>query len=234
MSDVRGSFMAHGSSGWNEFEQIEVAPQGRLGITCNDEGCSDWAIRQPREFAEFRYHRDCFFCPQGHVAPSRLERAKLQAKDKLLVEEPDGIFDREWWHSSPNRLCMSSIRVGYLHIGTKAAAIDNELRTSASSESRESYLYRARLRESSSVSSTCGAIDPNTYVETDGGEDLIKRLGLSATTAESRMLYRYINIREDPGSISLVVPTSMIVEFIEAECVSRSFADRNQLRPPAR
>lgn len=226
--------MAHDSSGWKELERIEVAPQDRLGITCKDEGCSDWAVPQAREFAEFKYHKDCFFCPEGHAAPNFLEQVKIQVEDTQLLEEPWCIFDREWWHSSSNRISMNSIRDGYLHIGTKAAAIDNELRINWNGAARESYLYRVRLRGSAGVGSTSGVVDPNTYVEIDGGDNLIKLLRLPDMSAERGLVYRYINIREDPGSISLIVPTSRIVDLIEVDCVSRPLADRKQLRPPAR
>lgn len=230
MAEVSGLFVSFASGKGVCFNRLKVAPQGQLGITCVNEQCGDWAVPEVREFAKFKYHRDCFLCRKGHAAPKPHELASLQAGDVSLVREPCDIFNREWWHSSPQKIDADKISDGYFHVGTKSAAIDNDMRTAMTVGCGESYLYRVLLSGCSGMGCVGTKVDPTTYVETDGGDDLIKLLGLSRNSSRGDVVRRYVNIREDPGSISLIVPTAFVREIAEIEHVSKPFRDREKLR----
>lgn len=89
-----------------------------------------------------------------------------------------------------------------LHIGTYEAAIENTLRRmrDQSSESSDFYLYRVQLDPQCRVAEGVHP-EPTDFV---GDTDL-------ASVAGSQVdLYRYINVHEDPGSISAAITNRAI------------------------
>lgn len=182
------------------MDAIEVAPAGHVGIKCED---GHWAIPANREFGAFSYHRKSYWCANGDKAPVRFATAAVQESHVpyLGAEGKSKVLNGEWFHASPLSKVKfpSSLRSDrYVHLGTRIAATDWDLVQSRGRE--ESFLYSVKLSSEATVSD-------DIHVESDAGSD-IREKGL---TLDAFDIYRYVNVKEDPGSVSVLIRPSAIV-----------------------
>ena len=134
---------------------------------------------------------------------------------------PEEITSTTWWHSSSSKIDFPNLTPSkYMHLGTLRAAIDNEPRIASSDG--PSYLYSVRLKPQSNAE----YIHPDIFVETDGNTSY-EMLGCPMTHA----IHRYVNIREDPGSLSLVVLPEAIESVMVCEEKMFSHWDRPRYSP---
>ncbi|SEO03821.1 hypothetical protein SAMN05216281_1278 [Cryobacterium luteum] len=155
-------------------------------------------------------------CNAGHLLPAQVEwRATSRkckcgssesrtnvgviASDAGLVRDSGMLFERDWWHAtfSPPTELFAARATFALHVGTEFAA---EIRARAlfddsrvTAEEVEVFTYRLRLQRGTPVANDIFIDSPL--------DDPEHRL---AILAAGHGVARYLNRREDVGSISLV------------------------------
>lgn len=171
---------------------LPIAPQGRWGLECHTPGCSDsWAERRWHNPETTHRHSDMYGCPNKHHAYTKGTVAGILAEDVELIEHPDRVHKRTWWHASDSNVATFDGRA--LHVGSREAA---DLRSIEHQFRGKTWLYAIKLDPRTPVS-------PVIYVERDGFDSLERVESLPPAT--SPIAFRYVNVREAPGSVSLML-----------------------------
>jgi hypothetical protein len=129
-----------------------------------------------------------------------------------------------WFHSSRGELSASADASGYVHVGTRASAIDRYLTTVEERGDAGATVYVLRIVDRSPVSSQLGALadgaDPWSYLD---GDEVLHDYGLAEWDWGTRISSFYVNVAEDPGSVSLFAPLD-IFEVVTTETLPPGFA----------
>ncbi|MGQ4560640.1 hypothetical protein ACUH90_02165 [Dermabacteraceae bacterium P7054] len=178
-------------------------------------------------------------CPSCGVNSDSPERADYDWDRSDLAADDDIVLDLNWYHTTTHRnwpdpnfgfsaapSCgpqswvasrddCATARLQWearqkrkaLHVGTYEAAIENMLRRLSYQPVLETqyYLYRVHLKADSVLAPGINR-EPTNFV----GDTYLEKLGLGQGE-----IYRYVNVHEDEGSISLALGAEVI------ECVQR-------------
>lgn len=129
--------------------------------------------------------------PDPHFDPA--EKLTSNAKNYMRNSTGNPHAVEEW---------VARQKTKALHVGTYEAAIENMLRQLGNQRASETqyYLYRVKLSKASKV-----APGVNPEPSSSFGDSYLADLGI-----ESGGIYRYINVHEDEGSVSLALGTKAI------------------------
>jgi hypothetical protein len=139
-----------------------------------------------------------------------------------------------WFHASRGALESSADADGYLHVGTRAAALDRYRTTVEERGDSGGTLYELRIVDPGPVRSQLEALragaDPWDCLD---GDEVLHDYGLAEWgIAAERSASFYLNVCEDLGSVSLFAPLD-IFEVLTTEPIVPGFAAR-QRQPDGR
>lgn len=187
-----------------QLSQIEVAPKGYWGLRCVTHG--EFVERIEPDLAKDKYHRDMFKCSSGGEANMQ-PLPVLLADDVSLVQTPSEIFNRSWWHVTREPLVtLRSNKL--LHLGSLSAALHRAvLLKGMDFENKGLHLYRFQLDHESKI-------ENRILVEATQGLS-VEELFRIDPSRDTPRIQRYINVREAPGSISLLIDAGVIKHWVE-------------------
>ena len=184
------------------LSEIDVATKGFWGLRCTAHG--KFVERIEADPANDKYHRDMFKCPDGDTDMQRLPA--LLADDVSLVQTPSEVFNRSWWHVTKKPLTeLDPSKL--IHVGSLSAANHRAVLLAAFNRSTDLYFYEVQLRRESKI-------EDHLLVEVTHGET-VEALFEIKPSPDTPRVHRYINVREAPGSISLVIDAGVIKGFVE-------------------
>lgn len=166
---------------------VEVAPPGRSGARCKNghyfKPISDWAPKA----------RACLH--PGCAEREDVESVALRVSQIPLVLNPWFSRRRHWWHSSAAHELTTTDPVDsgedwLMHVGTRSAALQRALADRRSGVPQ--YLHRVVLADAARIA-------PETVLENQYRDPMHVLLHVRG----DRSVVRYVNAREDAGSVSL-------------------------------
>lgn len=131
----------------------------------------------------------------------------LLADDVSLVQTSSGIYNRSWGHVT--REPLEALRSNKLmHLGSLSAALHRAvLLNDLSFQNEGLHLYRFQLDHDSKI-------ENRIVIEATQGITVEELFGIDPSRDTPR-IQRYINVREAPGSISLLIDAGVIKHFVE-------------------
>ena len=171
------------------FDRLEVAPIGSSGLRCRNGHFFGLAVvwRGPAPY-----------CGEG-ACRERGEQHLVAVvhSDASLIEEPETVHSRSWWHTTDAKNEFKDDS-DVIHSGTKRAAL---FRAQAVSEVGQPIkLWELQTREDAAIASD--------VVMDNSNVDAMSELAISLV---GHGIVRYVNGREDAGSVSLLARSSAFV-----------------------
>lgn len=185
------------------LESIPVAPSSAWGVCCSE--CGRWSER-PRPVNDDM--NVCIHCRAG----VRYEFLALVSDDIELLQQPEAVGNREWWHSSGSDV-IDLERPAEMHWGSREAALEraHSRLSPRVYAGRAVFLHRATLRPDSRV-------HPDVMLERPGEPT---DHSYAKSLLQEHDIVRYVNATEAPGSISLLLrPPSLATVTLEGEIAS--------------
>lgn len=181
------------------FDTVEEAPPGVWGLKCE---CGHWVNRFESDPTKDKYDRDFFLCSGTHRSRKMLPIPALLREDVELVKTPTTVFSRLWWHATTSPLDQINPAT-LIHLGSRSSALNRAvfLRTFSPVEPVALYSF--------SLSRETSTIENRIIVEQTHGVT-IEELHNIQVSVNSPRVHRYINVREAPGSISLLVDAGAV------------------------
>ncbi|MCC3293221.1 hypothetical protein LJ756_01145 [Arthrobacter sp. zg-Y411] len=186
------------------LSQIEVAPKGFWGLRCVTHG--EFVKRIEPDLAKDKYHKDMFKCSSDGEAKMQ-PLPVLLADDVSLVQTPSEISNRSWWHVT--REPLEALRSDKLmHLGSLSAAFHRAvLLKGFDPHNKGLHLYKFQLDHASKI-------ENRILIEATQGLTVEELFKIDPSPGTPR-IHRYINVREAPGSISLLIDAGVIKHFVE-------------------
>lgn len=204
---ITGDF--HYAYGWGDKSTIQttnsldVAPSGKWGIRCGQG--KHWTERKPVDVALDVFSRDMFHCPEGHGIERLDAGLAILPEDATLATDPNAVFGRDWWHVSRSDALTIDPK-GFFHVGSEEAA---RQRAVTFSPVYDHFLYRVSF-------DPAAVVDPRVLLEFSPNQTLEDSFAMSVDASPD--VTRYVNVREAPGSVSLILRPSAVVslELVES------------------
>lgn len=171
-------------------KEVTLAPVNKSSLYCL--GCMS---HLPSDHPLPTYNKDGR-CPEcGEGVSDGLTGVSLLPQDISLLQVPDEVFNRRWFHASTVdqlETLRQDPEAPFLHLGSWQAALDR-------SRNRKGceWLYEMEIVPDTSVGSTFFIEDPF--------DDYASRDKKTPDGLEVAGVTRYLNYHEDRGSVSLVV-----------------------------
>lgn len=200
---------------------ITIAPDGHWGITCTGEDCATpYAIRDNLDPHTLTYYRHLYFCAAGHPAPRLRQEPELLPDDAPLTSNDDTVRAREWFHATSGQITTIDPNTP-MHVGSLEAARIRALHLRTFHRDQPVTIYRVDVNPET-------LIDPIIYIERDGDNTTDATLPNPADNRPSAA--RYINVREAPGSLSLILRHGAIAKITPIDTIQP--APPGSLNPP--